>query len=333
MKKLLPAASLLICSIAAYGIDEDIEPEMTALEESQLDEIATLEPHFLTQQPISREEIDLSSLNFTPRHKNAFLAVSLSTLMPGLGHVYLGDFRTAGTLFGSSSLMGGLGSWKKNNETFRVSNLVTAQNTWFYGIYAAYRDVRAYNDEEGYIYKMPKDSFGDLAWAPFQWSVLKKPEVWGGFLGALTVGMGLSYFIFSDEAASHVNFSTGSHFPLLAFPVGIGEESFFRGYLQSVFTETLTPWGGILISSLAFGAMHIFNASLMEPEDRGGYYSFGVPFITAFGAYFGWLTYKNCSLKESVALHSWYDFTLFLLSYAAPRSVIGKPSFAISFSF
>ena len=133
---------------------------------------------------ISQKELDLSSLTFTPS-KSSFLTVSLSSLWPGLGHAYLGDFKTAGTLFGSSGLFISLSSLKNSNESFRDSNSNMLQNTWLYGIYAAYRDVRAYNNNRDYSYKMPTDSFADLAYAPFQWSVLKKPEVWGGFLGAL----------------------------------------------------------------------------------------------------------------------------------------------------
>lgn len=202
-----------------------------------------------------------------------------------------------------------------------------------YGIYAAYRDVRAYNQQDFYAYKMPTESFKDLAFAPFQWSVIKKPEVWAGLLVDLSLAVGLSYLVSSKE--SKIGFSAdGEIFPLVAFPVGIGEESFFRGFLQSSLSETFTPFGGIAISSLAFGAAHIPNGALLEHMDRRAYYTTILPFITISGFYYGWVTYKNCSLKESVALHSWYDFVIFLASYSVAQStVVGNPSFSFSLPF
>lgn len=335
MKNLFPILyiSSLCYSVSSYGIDENLESETPRSEENHLEEVAMLEPNFFSQQqPISREEFDLSPV--TPRHKNSFLAVSLSFLTPGLGHAYLGDFKTAGSLFGSSCLFRGFNYLKLFKDAFYDINSHISQHTWFYGVYAAYRDVRTYNNEEGYYYKMPKDSFTDLAWAPFQWSVLKKPEVWGGFLGAFALGMGLQYFLFSKKSEVHLKFSRGAMYPLVAFPVGIGEESFCRGYLQSYLSEMFTPVGGIVISSLIFGAMHLPQTLFWGHKERRRYMLSVLPFITSFGAYFGWLTHKNHSLKESVAVHTWYDFAVFLVSYSAIQSAaIGKPSFAFSMPF
>lgn len=316
------------------------EAEVDSDEKVAEEEIAFLEPTYLAPQPsITQESIDSSSFKIyqNPR-KNAFWAATLSGLIPGLGHVYLGDYKMAGVFLGSYGIFGGLGLANLGNETFRSSNLITLQNLGFYSAYAAYRDTRAYNHFEGYNYSMPTDSFAELALAPFQWKVIKKPEVWGGVLGALSIGFGLSYFIFSDDLKTDCNInlasSNKSFFPLMAFPIGLGEEAFFRGYLQSLFAESLTPWGGIALSSLCFGAMHTFNALEMDKGLRKRYFTYGIPLITSFGAYFGWLTYKNHSLKESVAMHTWYDFTLFLLSYSVTASAsIGMPSFAFSFSF
>ncbi len=259
--------SLILSTISGYGEEEDHEGE-----------IALLEPSLFSETPTMQQEI--TPPTFAPRYKSPFLAVSLSTLCPGLGHAYMGDFQTAGALFGSTGAMITMGSLKVGNEEVQISNLVTLQNAWFYNIYASYRDVRAFNGDVGYSYKMPTDSFSDLAWAPFQWSVIKKPEVWGGFLGAFTVAAGLGYLFLSKDKETHFNLSPGIKFPLLAFPVGIGEESLFRGFLQSSLSETLTPWGGIAVSSLAFGAVHLANGALMEPDERRHYYSVGIPFIT-----------------------------------------------------
>jgi len=252
-----------------------------------------------------------------PPHKSPFITVGLSALFPGLGHVYLGDYKTASGLMGSTSVYYSLYYLKPHPETFNSVNFNLISNTWLYGIYAAYRDVRAYNSADIYCYPMPKETLTELALAPFQWSVMKKPEVWGALLVDLTLAIGLEYL----ASFSHV----GHDFPLMAFPVGIGEEAFFRGYLQSRLSETFSPWGGIAVSSLAFGAAHIPNASGYTSKERRYYYTSVLPFITVMGGYFGWLTYKNCSLKEAVAIHCWYDFAIFLASYSLSKSVTQTP--------
>ena len=98
----------------------------------------------------------------------------------------------------------------------------------------------------------------------------------------------------------------------------------------------MPPIGGITLSSLIFGAAHIPNAAEMSQDDRRRYYTFGLPLITGLGAYFGWLTYKNNSLKESVAVHAWYDFILMGLGALASEAVVptGRPThFSLAIPF
>lgn len=288
----------------------------------------------LVQQPISEVKLSPPPL-FTP-HKSSFVAVGLSTLFPGLGHVYLGDAETAARIMGSTSAGISLGILT-HNESIGTSSFLTVQNIWSYGIYAAYRDVRAYNGQASYSYKMPTDTFSDLSFAPFNRTILRKPEVWGGLLGAFVIAAGVGSLAYQEEASISLNENESKKkktFPLLAFPVAIGEESLFRGYLQSQISEATNPWVGIALSSLIFGAAHIPNALALEPKERPSYYKFGVPFITTFGAYFGWLAYKNRSLKEGVALHAWYDFILFAGSFLTkPSAAIRRPGFALSIPF
>ena len=199
-------------------------------------------------------------------------------------------------------------------------------------MYAAYRDARTFIHDTGYIHPMPKDNLNDLIKAPFQWSVMKKPEVWGGIIGMLGVGIGVSYFLMPSTPAS---VGGSNMLPINAFPVGIGEEAFFRGYLQSAAYETLGTWGSITLSSLLFGAAHIPNGLAINNQVlQKRYFQVAIPLITTYGVYFGWLTHKNTSLKESVAVHAWYDFTLFLASYTLVRSAINQtPTFAVAFNF
>ncbi|MBS0629621.1 MAG: CPBP family intramembrane metalloprotease [Verrucomicrobia bacterium] len=318
MKPLLPLICLSLFATATYANAELLmEPEL-----------------FQQSQYQSGIDLELSRAAFTPR-KSPAIAVGLSTLLPGLGHVYLGDFKTASGLIGTTSLYAGLCFLRPHSEALVLTNVNLISNTWFYGIYAAYRDVRAYNVCDVYSCAMPRETLGELALAPFQWSVMKKREVWLALLVDLSLAIGLQYFLGPKDSEFQVQHSRDkSSFPLVAFPVGIGEESFFRGFLQSYFSERFTPWGGIAVSSAAFGAAHIPNASGLKRSERRHYYSVILPFITLSGVYYGWVTYKNCSLKESVALHCWYDFAIFLASYSLTKSVtIGEPCFAFSIPF
>jgi membrane protease YdiL (CAAX protease family) len=268
-------------------------------------------------------------------HRNAFYATTLA-FVPGLGHVYLGDLKTAGALFGSATLSSNLA---RHTETYEYSSLFSAQNITFYSVYAAYRDVRINNEQKGYKYRMPNDSFQDLTFAPFRWSVIKKPEVWGGLLGSLTAAAALSYFFFEPD--SHIHCSTEQTIlPFAAFSIGLGEEAFFRGYLQSFFAERMRPGAAIVTSSLIFGAAHAGNIFRVEGDNIvlvdnwREYLTYGIPFISSLGGYMGWLAHKNRSLKESVALHAWYDFVIFLgQSVATPTAMAGNPRFAYSLSF
>lgn len=289
-------------------------------------------------------------------YKSSWKAIGLAFLYPGLGHLYLGDILTAISFTTSSSLLTGIDRlYSKDSvsilrsyydqETAEIDHLKedknsfpfleALENLWSYNVYATYRDVRIYNNQTGYSYGMPRDSLADLTLAPFRWSIIKKPEVWGGLFGALTFATVVSTFAFDDAPQTHISLSTKDQiFPLLAFPVAIGEESFFRGFLQSALYESLSPLGSIITSSLAFGAAHIPNASLLEKDQRKSYFFSSIPMITVFGAYFGYLTYKNQSLQESTAIHAWYDLILFAGTYAAHAKLTSiKPRFALAIKF
>ncbi len=313
-----------------------IEDEKVVVSE----ELAALDVISYTQKPLISQEMQLPTPAFEARsYKSSYLAVGLSSLIPGLGHVYLGDMKTAGGLIGTTGLGLGTGfgihSSSQSNEFIRSTSFLAVETAWFYGLYAAYRDVRKYNGQFGYSYQMPTDSFADLTTAPFNFSVLKKPEVWGGLLGSLAIAFGAVYFAFHEEAHIRPFLSLQKTLlPITALPIGIGEESLFRGFLQSQFSEWLTPWGGIVLSSLLFGAAHIPNAWDLERHEQRGYYSVIVPLITLSGIYDGWLTYKNHSLKESVAIHTWYDFILFTISSLASQTIVkGRAEFAMAIPF
>jgi len=290
----------------------------------------------INTKTFSQDTTTLKNLNLKiveKRSKSPTIAVLSQLLIPGLGHAYLGDYKTAASLFGSSAL--GYGGLFNKHTEYAGSSVV--QTSMFYGIYAAYRDARLYNSNLRYSYKMPTDSFKDLCFAPFNPKIMKKPEVWGGLLGDFALVVAVAYLYDKLDMHVHRKISIKDIQPLEAFGVGISEESLFRGYLQSTLSENLNPASGIILSSLAFGAAHLTNTIGMDHQERRGYYAISIPYITLGGAYYGWVAYKNRSIQETVALHGWYDFVLFTLDRIFDRSlkheVFGQRSFSFSLTF
>lgn len=317
-------------------------------------------------EPSLNPEAHAANVFVEKTYKQPWLAVALS-IIPGGGHVYLGDFTTAAGLFGLTVLGAGITGY----QTYRICNLYKSDvggdcllaatdlyegyrfrqyaskdplrwlgtfglslssNTMLYSFYASYRDARINNDHAGYQYQMPTETLDELAYAPFSLNILKKPEVWGGLLAALATGLTISYLAFPPSEA--VNTTTpGFGMPLIAFPVGIGEETFFRGFLQPAFSEWATPWGGVALSSLVFGAVHIGNATALQPQDQWRYHAFILPFITGFGFYMGSLVKKNTSLKETTAIHVWYDFIVFAVASTGMSASTGSPKFNFTIPF
>lgn len=316
-----------------------IETQKNVLNEESVS--ATFEP-----QHYSAEQMQPPTIGAPPQTPSVFkphIAAGLSSLIPGLGHYYLGEPATGNALLASFLVSGAYGLTSiepPRNEgdpvRMRRDGFAAAQNVSFYSVYAAYRDGRIQQNDLGVQYKLPTDSFKDLAWAPFSWEVLRKPEVWG-FLTTFAILQGFAYSILTSsatDAAPTTDFAPYS--PFIAFPIGIGEEALFRGFLQPALGEKLTPWASIITTSLLFAAVHIPNAKNLPPESQQTYYKVALPYIATLGTYFGWVSYKNQSLRESVALHAWYDFLVFSTAATVRKSARhGKPSatFALSLPF
>lgn len=298
-------------------------------------EIASLEMQPLLQKTIDSQEITLPEPLQPISQKKPWVAVSLSGLFPGLGHTYLGDHQTASALMGTTTLGLGLLSGNVIHEPAGIMTTVAVlQATSFYSVYAAYRDTLLHNGSWQYSYLMPTDNLADLTFAPFRWTIMKKPQVWGGILGCLAAGVALTHFAYPEKTKMQIQSAATSTPSIVALPVGLGEEAFFRGYLQSALSEALNPTAGTILSSVIFAAAHQANAGGLPSSERWRYYAFSMPFIAAVGAYCGWMTHTTHSLQQSVALHTWYDFILFSIGALADEAMIsGHPGFAFSMPF
>jgi hypothetical protein len=107
------------------------------------------------------------------------------------------------------------------------------------------------------------------------------------------------------------------------YPVGSGapEEMFYRGFVQNeAYYLTRSPWGSVLISSLAFALSHSGDGRL--PAGVSGLY-------TGFLA-----SHYNGSLGPGITLHFWSVFFLGIESYlVVKKSQAGGNSRPFGFTF
>lgn len=164
--------------------------------------------------------------------------------------------------------------------------------------------------------KMVKTSIPSLMLSPFKPKYLKKPWI----LVPAVISGAFGVFSKNDMPISKANSLTmlGSQFSpaqatliassLNAYTytlVACGEEMFFRGVLQTEFTERLKTLPAITLSSLIFGLFHV---------PSGGVYN-GL-FATGAGLYFGYRYHRNgYDLGEPIAAHFWWDFLESFISF------------------
>lgn len=220
--------------------------------------------------------------------------------------------------------------------------LTAVQDLYVYGVAAAAIE----GDLARRARFAPHDSAADLLAAPFNLEVLRRPAVWLGIAGTLAVGLTVSialsdidrHRIGADPDLFGHTFPAGAGYPLgvaagaaLFSQVAMAEETLFRGYVQSALARSSGETRGWLGATLVFGAAHIPNAFLLPPEDRTDYLIYGLPIITAAGAYLGWLYRRSgYALAPSTAVHFWYDLALTSTLFVLDPD--GSP-FAASISF
>ncbi len=193
--------------------------------------------------------------------------------------------------------------------------LLGLQNLWLYSA----SDVII--DEHLALRRLyaPQDTLAELAYAPWNPEVLKRPDVWAGVLVATGLAVGLTLLTEDVGFRAPPDRPFGFH-PLEAYPalgvigaatfthVAIGEEATFRGLVQSSIARRAGHTTGWLAGTLIFGAAHAPNALFFDEGDRVEYLLISLPFITAVGAWFGAsYVWNDYSLAPPVAAHFWYD--------------------------
>lgn len=252
----------------------------------------------------------------------------LWSLLPGGGHMYLGDVGTGVTYAALTTafLATGAEVQRRNDEMNRDDELnvplVVGEKIWEYSIFSTFRsaatraglDLRA----EGF----DDTPTASLMLAPFDPDQFLRPTVFGAaLLGA--VGAALAA---EDREGGRLNDVTrahmlGSEFDrddatalyaasalTVSMGAGMAEEALFRGILQTVLQDRWGRSAGLWAASGTFGLAHFSDDS-----DAVG----AVLFTTAAGAYFGWMYNRDGNrLAAPVAAHFWYDFMLFATSWA-----------------
>ena len=82
---------------------------------------------------------------------------------------------------------------------------------------------------------------------------------------------------------------------LIAFLAGVGEELFFRGWLQGSLTNRFDVWIGILIASAIFGFAHYLSPTYAI-------------YAGLTGIYLGMIYQVSGNLYIVMAIHALYDF-------------------------
>lgn len=284
----------------------------------------------------------------------------LGWLFPGLGQLCMGKTAEGGVLsglaaaeIGTAVAVGvetdydadGDGQADPFQHPGVALPLAGLQDLWIYGLSDVWI-TGALARRELYA---PPDTLADLAIAPFNHEVMKRPVVWAGLAGALALGIGVSLALSDDIDGDQVGDDPNLFgetvdakygYPLGGLAAGTlfshvapAEEALFRGAIQSGLARSFGQTEGWVAASLLFGLAHVPNMFALPEEDRTEYLLYGIPVITAAGAYLGWV-YRSSdySLAPSTAIHFWYDFlltaTLFVID---PQNSIFAPSMMFEF--
>lgn len=304
--------------------------------------------------PTVRAAAAASHAAVAPFAKRPKAAAAFSVLCPGCGYFYLGNSGRAAAYLGAAGALIASGAVVLDHSPLVYDGtsvvhdsgralplFMVAQNLWFYGVFAAYRDARLARGDLGARYPVAREELPELLLAPFNPRVLKSPWVWAGLPAMLGAAVGASYVIsritatnaslamrtlsdgggvqfFGHHYGTASGVALGEAYNLSIYlPVGVGEEALFRGVVQAGLSETsLGLWGGWAVGSAIFGAAHTFNFIGEENGVRTA--ALAVPYLMLTGSYLGVVFIKSdFSLRRSVALHFWYDFLLSTIDFIA----------------
>ena len=135
----------------------------------------------------------------------------------------------------------------------------------------------------------------------------------GGFaIGCLAIGvpsvllMALGWLDVTDAPGPWHTGALATAMMLL--PAALMEELMIRGYPLAVLREALGWQGAIILTSVVFGVLHVFNPNVAAPA---------IILVTVAGVFLGALVYKLRSLWAATAAHFAWNLTLAVFLHTA----------------
>jgi hypothetical protein len=242
------------------------------------------------------------------------MAAAASAIIPGLGQATQGDYPAAVEHFGifAASLYAASYYQRKpdflsdddryqhereivNQTTLRRDfALRVAGDTALYSSFAAYRDGRS-RDSRSYRTPAPKETLGELARAPFSWEYLSRPTTFIPLGVQLLAATHDKYGVYRAQDVSkgtlYAYEATANEF------TAVGEEGFFRGFLNNELSDRWGNGWGLAGSSAIFGLAHTGQGQAANAVQAG-----------FAGAYLGWVHQRNnFQIGEGVAIHYWVN--------------------------
>lgn len=278
---------------------------------------------FLLSSSVLAEEIEQDKI--VDEKRSIVLLPLLNVILPGFTQVVDGEPGKASLFFGTA-LTGFLinGAARRNLEEFRQSDSeryhsyrdnqraegigeALIKHASYVSLYDGFLTrVKDYQAEGKYLFLPNEQNLESIHKAPFNFQYMKRATTWIPFL--LAVGLGVSEF---NESPSPNKFDMrpidGLSSVSRSYAAGVGEEAFFRGWMQPVLYEnTQSYWLSNTIQAVVFGYAH---GPTPYPQ-------------LAFGFYTGWLVPENSwDMGEAIFIHTWWDIILMNVSFARSRSL------------
>jgi uncharacterized protein len=102
------------------------------------------------------------------------------------------------------------------------------------------------------------------------------------------------------------------------FLVGLSEELMFRGVLLQALRHTVSIWPAVVLTTLAFGAVHSLNV-FITGDLRGAVIQSTAAALS--GLFFIALRLRTGSLWPSILIHGLWDCAAFLLAMSSPKDM------------
>jgi membrane protease YdiL (CAAX protease family) len=173
-------------------------------------------------------------------------------------------------------------------------------STIFYSIYSSYRDAGGLGEDK------KNETLADISFSPFNPTILKNPLVFSPILViALLAGYSNATYdgsnpILVPKSVKQDGSLVGSAFVSGISPA-IGEEAFFRGYLNYTYIQRFGPAAGLLSSGTMFMLAHEGNSDAAS----------GRASRLFAGLYLGTIHYlSNYDIRPGVAVHFWYNLII-----------------------